>query len=397
MRRLHLWKDDLVRSGDSVTVGVTIEDDSGVRRKLWHRIPSRFAKNLTESYNPFVVGTIFAAMRESSDIVVHGEVSRKLLENLEEFQAVWARWRPETYTRIEITADSESDDFAGRKSDSAMAAFSAGVDSSFTVYSHNKGLCGRLNRDIRTGMFIHGFNIVLDREDIFKKAAYHAEMMMNSLGIDLMLVATNFRDLGAHFGDSHAAEIASCVLMFENSYSTCLIASSKPYEDLTLPWGSNPITDRLLSTDRLEFVHDGATHSRCEKVEVLSDWQEARKYLRVCWKLDNLEKNCCVCEKCIRTILNFRVLDKGLPECFEHDVSDSRIAAMKGLNPSSIDLFEEILQEAEERSVTGSWVSELRKSVKRNRRASTGWQQKVHDMRNRYAVGTRLRRKLSGN
>ena len=397
MKKLHLWKDKLVESQEKVTTSVTIESDNGTRRKLWYRVPSRFRDQLSDSYNHFVVGTIFMAMGESSDLVIHGEVSKTLLRNLEEFQAAWSSWYPELYEIIEITADKEVDYPEQKKTNNALAAFSGGVDGSFTVYRHNKGLCGRLKRDIKAGLFIHGFNIPLDRDDIFNKAAEKASIMLKSLNIDLITLATNFRQLGTNFRDSHAAEIASCILLFENSYSTALITSTEPYNNLKFPWGSNPITDRLLSSDKLEFIHDGNAFTRSEKIEVISSWPEALKYLRVCWHIDNLDQNCCKCEKCIRTILNFRVLGLGLPECFEHDVSDEMILKIKRLNPVTLSFLEEIHSQAKERSISESWVSALEKCVKRNGKALGGWRKELRELRNKYAVKTRLKEYFSKN
>jgi hypothetical protein len=395
MRRLHLWKDELIRSGDSVTAGVTIEDDRGSKRKLWYRVPARFADKLTESYDPFVAGTIFTAMRESSDLVVHGDVSGKLLENLEEFRAAWSCWHPQKYSRIEIVADNETSLPPHERSDEAIAAFSGGVDGSFTVYRHHKGLCGRLKKNIKAGVFIHGFNIALDRQDIFDRAAERARSMLDSLGIELITAATNFRELGDSFRDAHAAEIASCLLLFEDMYPTALIASSEPYNDLRFPWGSNPITDRLLSSDRLEFIHDANAYTRSEKIEVISEWPEALKHLRVCWQIDNLDRNCCKCEKCVRTILNFRVLGAGLPECFDQDATDSMIRNIKTANTVTLSFLEEILLKARERSISESWVSALDKAVKRNRKAMGGWRKKLREQRNRYGIRTRVKKMLS--
>jgi hypothetical protein len=395
MKRLQLWKEEPVESGGSVTTGVIIEDGDGSRRKLWYRVPAGLADCLSDSCNPFVTGTVFTAMRESKDLVVHGDVSRKLLENLEEFQTVWASWYPEKYSKVEIIPDSESGDYLGEKPDSTLAAFSGGADGAFTVYRHNKGLCGRLTKNVKTGIFIHGFNIALDRKDIYERAADKAEIMLNSLGIELIRVATNFRDLGDNFGDAHAAEIASCMLLFENSYSVGLIASSRSYANMRFPYGSNLITDRLLSSDRFEIIHDGAGYSRSEKVEVISSWKEALKYLRVCWQIDKLDENCCVCEKCIRTILNFRALGLDRPECFEHDATDKMISNIKGLKLAEIGRYEEILSKAREHSVSGSWISALEKSMKKNRRAQVGWRKKAHQLRNRFGIRTRLRKRIS--
>lgn len=397
MKKLHLWKEDKVKSGDNTTISVAVESSEGGRRRLWFRVPSQFEDQLSDSLNCFVVGTVFTAMKESGDLVAHGDVSGTLLRNLEEFQAAWTSWYPERYSRIEITADKEIDRDCRERSDRALAAFSGGVDGAFTVYRHAKGLCGRLRRDIKAGVFIHGFNIPLDRGDIFDKAAEKSARMLKSLDIDLIPVATNFRDLGVNFRDSHAAQIASSILLFEDHYPTALIASSEPYNDLIFPWGSNPITDRMLSTDRMEFIHDGNAYTRSEKIEVISEWTEALKYLRVCWQLSNQDRNCCECEKCIRTILNFRVLGLGLPECFDHDVSDEMILNIRRLNPVTLSFLEEILSQAKERSIKESWVSALEKCVRKNRKDLKGWRKKLRELRNQYALGARLRSFLPGS
>lgn len=395
MKRLHLWKDELVKSDANVTTGVTIEDENGSRRNLWFRVPAIFAEKLSNSCNAYVTGTVFTAMRESSDLVVHGEVSSVLLRNLEEFQAAWSSWYPEKYNKIEIVADKEIDTPACKKSNNAMAAFSGGVDGAFTVYRHSRNLCGRLRRDIKAGVFIHGFNIGLDRNDIFEQAAKKAEIMLNSLGIDLITVATNFRDLGDSFRDAHAAEIASCLSLFENIYPTALIASSEPYNDLIFPWGSNPITDRLLSSDKLEFIHDANAYTRSDKIEVISEWPEALKHLRVCWQIDNLDKNCCKCEKCIRTILNFRVFGIDLPACFDEDATDKMILNVRTANTVTLSFLEEILLMARERSISASWVSALEKAVKRNQKSLKGWRKQFCDFRNKYGIRSRLKERFS--
>jgi len=49
-------------------------------------------------------------MRTGLDLRIHDRVSRRLLINLEEFQAAWQRWRPLDYAHISVTADEEVDD-----------------------------------------------------------------------------------------------------------------------------------------------------------------------------------------------------------------------------------------------------------------------------------------------
>jgi hypothetical protein len=338
---------------------------------------------------------ILAAMRESSDIHAHGNVSKHLLDNLDEFQDAWANWRPEVYRKITISADREIDDHICPEDSDAIATFSGGVDGAFTVYRHAKGVCGRSNRNIKAGVFIHGMEIPIDEEEVFDNTARRMEIMLNSLGIDLIPIATNHRDFGDLFKDSHAILIVSCMLFLEDIYHTALIASSKPFNDLVLPWGSNPLTDRLLSSGRMRVVHDDIGHTRSQKIELLGEWDEAMKYLRVCWQEGNLGRNCCSCEKCMRTILNMRSLGLGLPEFFEHDISDHMISRMNGLHDVSLSFYDEILDNARSRGMSGSWMTAVEKMVKRNRKALKGWRWKLRQMRETYHIRTTLKEKIS--
>ncbi len=111
----------------------------------------------------------------------------------------------------------------------------------------------------------------------------------------------------------------------QGGYSEGLIPSSLPYHALVLPWGSNPLTDPLLSIRTFAIVHDGAAFTRAEKVKQIAHWRQALQNLRVCWEGDRKDGNCGHCEKCIQTILNFRAVGLGLPPCFDQDVADEEI------------------------------------------------------------------------
>ncbi len=395
MSKLHLWKDELIESDGYLTIGSVIESGTGDRRHLWYRCPDRYRGVLTDSCDPFLIGVLFTAMSESRDVIVHGEVSRRLLRNLEEFQSAWAHWLPDRYTKIEITADRETDGRDGHRTSSAIAAFSGGVDGCFTVYRHSRGLCGRLKRDIKSGLLIHGLDIPLERTDIFSSAVEKSRIMLESLNMDLVPLVTNIRELGGYYSDTHGAAVASCLMLFQEGYSSGLIGSTEPYSRLILPWGSNPLTDPLFSSDGMEIVHDGASFTRSDKVEVISDWPEALKHLRVCWQQENMDRNCCSCEKCIRTILNFRILGKDLPECFENDVTDKQISSLKGLNQVPIAYMEEILVRARTDSISDPWVFALDRCIKRNKRASKGWRKSLRELRNRLSLRKRIGGKVA--
>lgn len=395
MPELHIWKEDNSKSEDRIKASAIIEDEGGGRRELWYKLPAQFEGGLSESMNPYAVAMIFTAMREERDIHLHGSVSKTLLDNLEEFQNAWHNWRPEAYRKITIKADEEVDDFKCDRSNDAIATFSGGVDGAFSIYRHSQGLCGRLTKNIVAGVFIHGMDILLDKEDVFNDTAERMRKMLESLGIGLITLSTNHRDFGDVFKDSHSIQIVSSMLFLENRFDTGLIASSKPYNDLVLPWGSNPLTDRLLSSGKFRVIHDNLAHTRSEKIVTIAEWDAAMKYLRVCWQPDSRGRNCCKCEKCMRTILDMRSHGIPLPECFEHDVSDEMILKTKRLGAVPLSFFEEILQNAKDRGMSGSWVGALEKMIKKNRKALKGWRWKLREMQNKHHLRTTLNEKLS--
>ncbi len=367
MRHTHLWIENLRESDGTVVARAVIENPKGERIPLWYRVPAGHLSAITKGPDPFVLGTLFKAMRESTDLTVHGDVSPTLMQNLEEFQEAWACWRPKVYSKIEISADQEREQPLSSNSDAALMSFSGGVDSAFTAFRHRTGRGGRLTRNLQAGIMVHGFDIPLEQISIFERAAQRSAKMLSSLGMTLIPVVTNIREIGGNWEDVHGAAVASCLTLFQGGYSTGLMASTEPYTNLVLPWGSNPLTDRLMSSHAFRIVHDGAAFSRCDKIREIAHWPEALQYLRVCWQGDRKDRNCGRCEKCIRTILNFRAVGLGLPECFAEDVSDSQILRVNGLNPVQLAYFEEILATAKAAPISESWVAALEQCVRQNR------------------------------
>jgi hypothetical protein len=372
-----------------------LELDGKSLGRLWFRFPGIHEKSLSENLDHFVVGTLFRAMEEGADIKAEGPVSPSLLRNLQEFTAAWAHWLPGKYHDIAIEAGIEREPVTeGREG--AVSAFSGGVDAAFTMYRHHKGLAGRLSRKVSAGMMAHGFDIPLDEPAIFDKASGKSLVMVESLGLELVPVSTNFREINGIWNETHGAAVASCLMLLQGRYSSGLIGSTEPYNALILPWGSNPITDPLLGSDSFEIVHDGAAFTRSEKIAVIADWQEALTYLRVCWQGEIKDRNCGTCEKCIRTILNFRLLGRDLPGCFEKDASDSDILRLKGLTPVPIAYLEEILESARMAGIDDPWVSALRLTIARNRRAATGWRKQLRLKRNELSLGNKLKNLFNG-
>ena len=366
MARTHLWPEQVVETNGTVTVSVTIETPDRERHLLWYRVQAEHSSLLTKSCDPFIAATIFLAMSQGTDVLVHGEVSPSLLQNLQEFQAVWSCWRPKHYQQVEITPDIEQEHSVSNNLERAISAFSGGLDSCFTAFRHSQRKCGRSQRPLQAGLMVHGLDIPLSMPESFNRTMQKSRLALTSIDLELIPMATNFRNFKQNWEDVHGVAVASCLMLLQGGYSMGLIPSSDPYHaiDLSWGWGSNPLTDPLLSSRSFPIIHDGGAFSRPAKLMQISEWPEALQTLRVCWQGEQKYRNCGYCEKCIQAILTFRVLGLDLPPCFENDVTDEEIARV--LKRELLIEYAPILAFAKDRCISDSWVTILEEFVNAN-------------------------------
>ena len=191
------------------------------------------------------------------------------------------------------------------------AAFSGGVDSFFTQY---------LNRERPRGfktkyaVFVHGFDIHLSQEKIFEGAAAAYENVLRQEGVELIRLITNARAFipPGFWEMSHGSALAGVALALSAGINRFFIPSSKSYGTLE-PWGSDPLTDSLLSTEHVQVIHDGAYYTRFDKINLMRDWDPFRHLIRTCYKKPSAFENCGRCQNCRRTMMvlaSLGVLDR---------------------------------------------------------------------------------------
>ncbi len=368
MIQLHIAPRKRRLEGDFVYLAARVVLET-TDRLLWFRFPKEYAEWLTDSADPFLLACVLMGMRESADIVVHGPVSPSLIANLYEFQAAWHSWRPKKYDLVEISSREERENSYDRPSDAAVCAFTGGVDSCYTMYRHKKGLCGRSQRQIEAGLFVHGFDIPLEQPEAFERAASRARTSLNSLGVELLTVASNHKELNPEWDDTHGIGIASALMFFSPRFSEGLIASTYSYTGLNFPWGSNPVTDRLMSSNSFGLVHDGADCIRGRKYLTVSQWNEGYANLRVCFSAEEKDKNCGKCGKCIVTQLAIRRLQLPLPPSFERELTDEDILSLRNPTDSDMESLQTALDRSLEQGFGGTtWVNALLRCVRYNQK-----------------------------
>lgn len=337
---------------------------------LWYELPVELPRLAPDDTEPFLIAAIMDAMAEDRDIHVQGTVGFQLLSNLHEFMVAWSRWLPERFHVVEVTADSirTSTEPSGIPHDSAVAAFSGGIDATCTVYRHSHRLEGHRSRRIAACVLVQGFDIALEHDEKFAWSLGIAQTTMESIGVSVLPLRTNFREaIRTHWDHVHGAALVSALQFFKPIARSCLIGSSKPYNDIVFPYGSNPLTDALLSSDSMQVLHDGARFDRLEKTAIVSQWPEGTRNLRVCWNGGQIEANCGKCEKCIRTKLGFLALGKPYAPSLGAPPTSWDILNMVFASHAILVDFRQILATCRKSGVRDSWVRALRLRVEHHR------------------------------
>jgi len=282
---------------------------------FWFKIDKSVSLPQDDDCDAYLLAIVMDAMKENKNIEVKGGVSKQLLSNIVEYQAAWNKWLPNIYSQIDITCDYIRDDI--KKVPGAICAFSGGVDSTFSVWRHSQLKCSHRSQKINLSSIVHGFDIPLNDKTAFNNARSRSQKALSDVGINLMPIETNYRRISrVNWEHSFSCALVATLSNFKNVAGTCIVGSSEPYDSLVIPWGSSPITDHLLSSGEFVVIHDGASHSRTEKVKEISTWKAGAENLRVCWQGDLKDRNCGVCEKCVRTKLNFLAVKAPIPTCF---------------------------------------------------------------------------------
>jgi hypothetical protein len=344
-----------------------LETAAGDVRTLWYKFPETLRDRCTESADPFMTAAIFHIMRMGEPVVVEGTVSPSLLRNLDRYMAAWHHWKPDQHKRVEIRATIERESPAP-KTDEVIMGFSGGIDSSFTAWKHANKMAGRQQVPLSAGVFVLGFDIPLRLEQAdYKRAFERARIMTDSIGIELISVSTNFRELDDWWEHAFPSGLTSILKIFQGYYGGGMLASDSyqyHFNSKDISFGSNPFVDGWLGSGSFPIHHDGAEASRIEKIEALHSWPEAMQHIRLCWQGEQMDRNCCRCQKCIGSMLYFRVAGLPTPDCFPIPLEDEDIRSISYFDEPSRASSKRIIKMARDRGVHDSWVDALEDSLK---------------------------------
>jgi len=297
------------RSADLCRTTIDLEGLSHFKPKqIVYEIAGPDAPQLEPNQNFALAAALPTAMSLGRPLHLRGEADTDFLATMEDYMAAWCRWRPDLFQPVTISADRET--LPQQSCDkSAMMAFSGGLDSTFALHAHKRGLLGRRALEVQAAVLIQGFDIPLAEHDAFGIAQSHVKAILDSYGVRLNLVRTNWqKPFCVKWGMTHVLGIAAVLHLFHRQFGNGVIADDVAYDAQVTPWSSNAITNQMLGCGGFSIRTTGASWSRTEKASFVAANPAVLEHLRVCYERPELGGNCGECEKCIRTKLNFYAL-----------------------------------------------------------------------------------------
>lgn len=304
---------------------------------------------------PFLLAALLPAMRAGLPLELGGPIDPVTRANVMEWQAAYADWRPRRLQIVPILAPTMPNRTPATPIPAgALTAFSGGVDSCFTVHQQTRPTQpDDLDRrfPLRAGLMVHGFDIPLEQDAVFESAFQNSAAILRDFGLQPFRLRTNLRPLGRALDcdwetEGHGLWLAAALACLEPWFDGIVIPSSYAYSRLRIPWGSTPITDPLLGSDRAPCWHDGARHNKFTKLLAIAHHPTVAGRVRVCWQGRQLDRNCGHCFKCIATQLCFWLADVPQPAAFPSPCTLSEVRRMPVKNLQNDFLLQALLARA---------------------------------------------------
>jgi hypothetical protein len=254
------------------------------------------------SADPFVPAVLLPAMYQKLDLQVHAPVSDDVMRAARRVQGIFSAWHPSWHFANVDAPAAARETAASVPANGVASFFSGGVDSSYSLLKHRS--------EITHLIFVAGFDIPLRRSGMRELATTELRRTAQRIGLPLIEVETNLRELSDSFGFSwekqFGAAIAAVAYFLAPSFRKVYVPSGYALP-FVRPNGSHPGVDPLWNTEHLDVVHDGVEATRYDKIGALSESDVALQSLRVCYELVEGQYNCCRCRKCLWTMAFLRV------------------------------------------------------------------------------------------
>jgi len=303
-------KPNITENNGKLKIAVTIKTQNVNEKVLWYSMDKKYKRYISEKMDSFVIALLPMAMSIGEDIVIDGLISSELSYKIKLYQGYYNFFFKSKLKIININAKGYVKNKNRKKA--TLCAFSGGVDSFYTLLN-NLNKKNNPYYQITDLLFIEGFDSHHNNESHFSSIRASYGKLATKLNLNLISMSSNIKEVLEPYVDwgeiSHGAVLASFGLILDKYVARFYIPSTFDY-GVPFAWGSNPVTDPLLGTEDVHIIHHGAGKTRMQKLEYISKYPITYKYLRVCWEKQDGLNNCCMCDKCIRTMVGLKLINK---------------------------------------------------------------------------------------
>lgn len=292
-------------------------------KTMYFAVKNENADMLTdETYDAFVLVPLYLAMYFHTDLHICGKISKQLYQNVKWYiQTILCDFSDEL-SKVNLIVDGFT--YIKEKGTLIGAGISCGVDSLSTIYDH---FVNEQDPEYRiNSLFIFNCGTHGDYENpashqLFEKRYELNKKAADELNLTVYQVSSNVHAFNHKIGEQKMGyfAICSCIFSLQKKIEKYYISNADSYQeikkfspkkhDVDLFGFAESYLVPLLQTEHMRLIIDGCQYQRTQKTEKISDWSIAQKYLNVCVNTtDGI--NCCICSKCMRTLVTLDILGK---------------------------------------------------------------------------------------
>lgn len=274
---------------------ISVNLDSGKQTELWLEANVE----LDKTADCWLYFMLPICMGLAEDLEVTGTITTTALNSFHQAQQALLEKHPHL-KKISIKHEEPITDTRSTEDNRAIASFfSGGLDSAYTAETIP---------EINTLISIWGFDIQLWHEKHWKLTVELLEKQAAEMNRELILIKTNIREISnglLYWGrDYHGSALAGVANALSNKIKKVYISAT--HNEDTNRWGQFPDLSRAYSNSYQEIIEYGPK-DRAEKALALADNPRSR-LMRVCYRNTQGLVNCGVCQKCVRTRLEFALI-----------------------------------------------------------------------------------------
>lgn len=334
-----------------------------IRETIFFSVPAAQKDWIHPEPNAFMVGTAMAAMwKGETRMEIEGGVDPELSARLAMAMRLMSHWHKSPLRPPRIQAPEAAHPMPDLTKSTTGIFLSGGVDSLAALYWNTRQYQPGDPRRVRVAFFVHGLDVgdpnKQDRPDIWELGIRKLTGLCQELGVELVTVKVNLRDLAKNWRFYAKWQFASLLAAIAHTASTrihrCIIAPDNVLEGIQHPHGSHPWLNAYFGADFLQIITgDMEQFNRLEKIRILSQWPLALNSLRVCWNTSAIPEghlNCGRCSKCVRTMLEFLACGKlAQSQAFPfNDITADMLRPIRVRSDVEVEFFDELVTPLEE-------------------------------------------------